>query len=68
MGQHWTYVDLKTQLYFLAHLDIFIVLLESPFDPLRRNMNSVLLTVDLTKAVADEAIERNDSMIVAYRA
>lgn len=30
-------------------------------------MNSVLLTVDLTKAVADEAIERNDSIVVAYR-
>jgi len=43
------------------------VLLEAPFDPIRRNMNSVLLTVDLTKAVVDEAIERNDSIIVAYR-
>ncbi|KAI9654371.1 MAG: hypothetical protein M1821_006687 [Bathelium mastoideum] len=42
------------------------LLLEAPFDPLRRQMNSVLLTVDLTKAVADEAIERNDSIIVAY--
>ena len=30
-------------------------------------MNSVLLTIDLTKAVADEAIERKDSIIVAYR-
>lgn len=45
-----------------------IVLLESPFDSLRRQMNSVLLTVDLTKAVADEAIERSDSIVVAYRA
>jgi len=44
-----------------------IVLLESPLDPLRRQMNSILLTVDLTKAVADEAIERNDSIIIAYR-
>lgn len=43
------------------------VLLEAPFDPLRRNKNSVLLTVDLTKAVADEAIERNASIVVAYR-
>jgi len=43
------------------------VLLESPFDPIRRQMNSVLLTVDLTKAVADEAIARNDSIVVAYR-
>lgn len=45
----------------------FTVLLEAPFDPLRRQMNSVLLTVDLTKAVVDEAIERNDSIVVAYR-
>lgn len=30
-------------------------------------MNSVLLTVDLTKAVADEAIERQDSVVIAYR-
>jgi putative NIF3 family GTP cyclohydrolase 1 type 2 len=30
-------------------------------------MNSVLLTVDLTKAVADEAIERKDSVVIAYR-
>lgn len=43
------------------------MLLEAPFDPLRRNKNSVLLTVDLTKAVADEAIERNASIVVAYR-
>ena len=41
---------------------------EAPFDPLRRQMNSVLLTVDLTKAVADEAIERQDSIVIAYRA
>jgi hypothetical protein len=44
-----------------------VVLLEAPFDPVRRQMNSVLLTVDLTKAVADEAIERSDSIVVAYR-
>ena len=43
-------------------------MLEAPFDPLRRQMNSVLLTVDLTKAVADEAIERQDSIVIAYRA
>ncbi|KAF2211378.1 hypothetical protein CERZMDRAFT_43569 [Cercospora zeae-maydis SCOH1-5] len=42
------------------------LLLESPFDPIRRQMNSALLTVDLTKAVADEAIERQDSIIIAY--
>ncbi|EME80831.1 uncharacterized protein MYCFIDRAFT_46532 [Pseudocercospora fijiensis CIRAD86] len=42
------------------------LLLEAPFDPLRRQMNSVLLTVDLTKAVADEAIERQDSIVIAY--
>lgn len=43
------------------------VLLEAPFDPIRRQMNSVLLTVDLTKAVADEAIERKDCVVVSYR-
>lgn len=43
------------------------VLLEAPFDPIRRQMNSVLLTIDLTKAVADEAIERKDCIVVAYR-
>ncbi|OMP81425.1 Protein NIF3-like protein [Diplodia seriata] len=42
------------------------LLLEAPFDPLRRNRNSVLLTVDLTRAVADEAIEQNASIVVAY--
>ncbi|CAK4002652.1 NGG1 interacting factor Nif3 [Lecanosticta acicola] len=42
------------------------LLLEAPFDPVRRQMNSVLLTVDLTKAVADEAIERQDSIVIAY--
>ena len=42
------------------------LLLEAPFDPLRRQMNSVLLTIDLTRAVADEAIENNYSVVVAY--
>jgi dinuclear metal center YbgI/SA1388 family protein len=42
------------------------LLLEAPFDPLRRQMNSVLLTVDLTRAVADEAIENKNSLVVAY--
>ncbi|KAF2862258.1 NGG1p interacting factor 3 [Piedraia hortae CBS 480.64] len=42
------------------------LLLEAPFDPSRRLRNSVLLTIDLTKAVADEAINRKDSIIVAY--
>lgn len=41
------------------------VLLEAPARPHLKN--SVLLTVDLTKAVVDEAIERKDSVIVAYR-
>ena len=50
-----------------AYADLLQVLLEAPYDPLRRQMNSVLLTVDLTKAVADEAIERNDSIVIAYR-
>lgn len=34
--------------------------------PLRRQSNTVLLTIDLTKAVADEAIALNSSIIVAY--
>ncbi|KAL1962959.1 hypothetical protein VTN77DRAFT_8805 [Rasamsonia byssochlamydoides] len=42
------------------------LLLEAPFNPQRRQKNSVLLTIDLTKAVADEAIERRDSIIIAY--
>ncbi|KZF21867.1 NIF3-domain-containing protein [Xylona heveae TC161] len=42
------------------------LLLEAPFDPARKQANSVLLTVDLTRAVADEAIERKDSIIIAY--
>lgn len=46
---------------------INIVLLEAPFDPSRRQKNSVLLAIDLTTAVADEAIKRRDSAIVAYR-
>ena len=42
------------------------VLLEAPH---RKNhlKNSVLLTVDLTKGVADEAIRRKDSVVIAYR-
>ncbi|KAF1973341.1 NIF3 NGG1 interactin-like proteing factor 3-like 1, partial [Bimuria novae-zelandiae CBS 107.79] len=42
------------------------LLLEAPFVPSRRQDNTVLLTIDLTKAVADEAIELNSSIIVAY--
>ena len=42
------------------------LLLEAPFDPLRRQDNTVLLTIDLTKAVADEAIALKSSIIVAY--
>lgn len=42
------------------------LLLEAPFHPMRRQMNSVLLTIDLTKKVADEALESNCSVVVAY--
>ena len=42
------------------------LLLEAPFLPQRRNRNAVLLTIDLTKAVADEAIENKHSVVVAY--
>lgn len=42
-------------------------LVQAPFIPSRpRNRNSVLLTIDLTRAVADEAIENNHSIVVAY--
>jgi putative NIF3 family GTP cyclohydrolase 1 type 2 len=43
------------------------VLLEAPFDSSRRQKNSVLLTIDLTTAVADEAIKNRNSAVVAYR-
>ncbi|KAL1956185.1 hypothetical protein VTO42DRAFT_7532 [Malbranchea cinnamomea] len=42
------------------------LLLEAPWNPANRLNNSVLLTIDLTRAVADEAIKRRDSVIVAY--
>ncbi|KAL2828995.1 GTP cyclohydrolase 1 type 2/Nif3 [Aspergillus cavernicola] len=42
------------------------LLLEAPFNHSRRQKNSVLLAIDLTKAVADEAIARRDSIVVAY--
>ncbi|KAE9369384.1 NGG1p interacting factor 3 [Stipitochalara longipes BDJ] len=41
------------------------LLLEAPYRQ-QHLKNSVLLTVDLTKAVADEAISRGDSVIIAY--
>lgn len=46
---------------------VHIVLLEAPYDSEKELNNSALLTIDLTKAVADEAIERGDSIIIAYR-
>ncbi|KAF7585553.1 hypothetical protein BBP40_010656, partial [Aspergillus hancockii] len=42
------------------------LLLEAPFNPNKRQKNSVLLAIDLTKAVADEAIACKASAIVAY--
>lgn len=42
------------------------LLLEAPFNPSRRQSNTVLLAIDLTKAVADEAIALNSSIIIAY--
>ncbi|OSS49240.1 hypothetical protein B5807_05294 [Epicoccum nigrum] len=42
------------------------LLLEAPFDPTRRQANTVLLAIDLTKAVADEAIALQSSIVVAY--
>ena len=43
------------------------VLLEAPYRRDNNLRNSVLLTIDLTKAVADEAIARKDSIIISYR-
>jgi dinuclear metal center YbgI/SA1388 family protein len=42
------------------------LLLEAPFVPSRRQSNIALLTIDLTKAVAEEAIALNTSIVVAY--
>lgn len=43
------------------------LLLEAPISPNSpRKANSVLLTIDLTKAVAEEAILENHSVVVAY--
>ncbi|KAJ5374824.1 hypothetical protein N7517_006830 [Penicillium concentricum] len=42
------------------------LLLEAPFDNSRIQNNSVLLAIDLTTAVADEAIEKRHSVVVAY--
>ncbi|KAF2639963.1 NGG1p interacting factor 3 [Massarina eburnea CBS 473.64] len=42
------------------------LLLEAPFISSRRQSNNVLLTIDLTRAVADEAISLNSSIVVAY--
>ncbi|KAF2819806.1 NGG1p interacting factor 3 [Ophiobolus disseminans] len=42
------------------------LLLEAPFVASRRQSNTALLTIDLTKAVADEAIAINSSIIIAY--
>jgi dinuclear metal center YbgI/SA1388 family protein len=43
------------------------LLVEAPFVRSRaRNNNSVLLTIDLTRAVADEAIDNNVSVVVSY--
>jgi dinuclear metal center YbgI/SA1388 family protein len=42
------------------------LLLEAPFVASRRQSNTVLLTIDLTKAVADEAIALDSSIVIAY--
>ncbi|KAF2739440.1 NIF3 NGG1 interactin-like proteing factor 3-like 1 [Polyplosphaeria fusca] len=42
------------------------LLLEAPFSPSSRRSNTVLLTIDLTRAVADEAIALDSSIVVAY--
>ncbi|KAI9886585.1 MAG: 40S ribosomal protein S20 [Watsoniomyces obsoletus] len=42
------------------------LLLEAPMRSDKRQCHEVILAVDLTKAVAEEAIERNVSIIIAY--
>ncbi|RDW73953.1 hypothetical protein BP5796_07395 [Coleophoma crateriformis] len=42
-----------------------IILLEAPYRP-QQQKSSVLLTIDLTAAVANEAITRKDSVIISY--
>lgn len=42
------------------------LLLEAPMRHDRRQKNAVLLTIDLTQAVADEAIGRQVSVVIAY--
>lgn len=42
------------------------MLLEAPFVSSRRQSNTVLLAIDLTKAVAEEAIALKSSIVIAY--
>lgn len=44
------------------------LLLEAPYLPEKQLKNRVLLSIDLTKAVAQEAIEKRVGVVVAYRA
>lgn len=44
------------------------LLLEAPYNEASKLENRVLLTIDLTKAVTEEAIQRKCGVIVAYRA
>lgn len=42
------------------------LLLEAPMRTYKRQQNSVLLTVDLTRAVAEEAIQKEVSIVISY--
>jgi hypothetical protein len=55
-----------SELLLDSQTDKIKVLLEAPHrqDHLK---DSVLLTIDLTKGVADEAIRRKDSVVITYR-
>jgi hypothetical protein len=59
-------VRITITLFFFAYTEDPKVLLEAPYRP-GHLKNSALLTIDLTKAVADEAIARKDSIIITYR-
>lgn len=59
--------ETPSNVYKCANPCSIVVLLEAPFDNSRKQRNSVLLAIDLTTAVANEAIEKKCSVVVAYR-
>lgn len=56
-----------SELLIICLFYFFSVLLEAPMRTYKRQQNSVLLTVDLTRAVAEEAIQKEVSIVISYR-